>query len=196
MTINVLLFEQFEPLDVFGPVEVLGHFPDLTLQYLSPKGGLIQSHYGATVMTQKLDCARLEGALLIPGGPGTRQLVQDKAFLTMLKEAAERTEICLCVCTGSALLAACGCLEGAAATSNKKAFVWAGSFGKNIDWKKQARWVRDKNIYTSSGVSAGMDMALAFGADCYGKQAAEEVARKIEYIWNDDPDNDPFCRPE
>jgi len=84
-------------------------------------------------------------------------------------------------------------LDGLKATTNKKAFVWSSSNGKNVNWLKKARLVKDGKYYTSSGVSAGVDMTLGFISDMLGSDIAEKIAADIEYIWNSDRDNDPFA---
>ena len=63
-----------------------------------------------------------------------------------------------------------------------------------MDWVDRARWVVDGKYYTSSGVSAAMDMTLGFVSDRFGRARAEEIAAHIEYIWNDDPADDRFAR--
>lgn len=80
----------------------------------------------------------------------------------MLKHLAEESHFCLSICTGSALLAKCGVLNNIKATSNKKALEWVKQTNENVIWIDKARWVVDGKFYTSSGVSAGMDMALGF----------------------------------
>ena len=124
---------------------------------------------------------------------GTRTLVSDNAFLQMLAARVREAKWCLSVCTGSALLAAAGCLDGHSATSNKKAFGWASSFGSGVDWKAAARWVADGKFYTSSGVAAGMDMALGFIADQYGENLAQQIANDTEYARQTDAEQDDFA---
>lgn len=85
-------------------------------------------------------------------------------------------------------------MDNKKATSNKKATKWVQSLNKNVNWVEKARWVVDGKYYTSSGVSAGTDMALGFIADQKGLEIAKTVAKNIEYMWNDDPQNDPFVR--
>ena len=97
------------------------------------------------------------------------------------------------VCTGTALLARTGLLDGKNATSNKRAFEWVMGQGPEVIWIKKARWVVDGKYYTASGVSAGIDMTLGFLKDQYGQIFAEDIAFKIEYTWHQDKDNDPFC---
>ncbi len=191
--INVILFEGFEPLDVFGPVEVLGDLEDCALRYYSAEGGLSGCRQNARVMTQPFAAIDAGGILLVPGGMGTRALVSDTAWLEELSRLADLASWVLSVCTGSALLAAAGSLEHRAATSNKRSWSWATQFGRQVHWKPCARWVRDGKFYTASGVAAGTDMALAFVRDVYGAQKAQAIARRMEYVPNLEADNDPFA---
>jgi transcriptional regulator GlxA family with amidase domain len=131
--------------------------------------------------------------LLIPGGMGTRRLVDDAAFIEMLAAVSRKTPMTTTVCTGAALLARTGLLDGRRATSNKMAWDWVKQQGASVDWVRKARWVDGGDIATSSGVSAGTDMALALIARLHGRETAENAARAMEYVWNDDPSNDPFA---
>ena len=188
-----LLFDQFESLDLFGPVEVFGRTKDAGMHYISMDGGTITSAQGARILTQKASPLPDGSVLLIPGGFGTRTLIGDSAFLGLVRTLCDSAGYVLSVCTGSALLAAAGVLSGIRATSNKDAFEWVRSTG-DAEWIGRARWVHDGRFYTSSGVSAGIDMALGFVEEHYGTQAAELNARRAEYVWNRDADNDPFAR--
>ena len=97
------------------------------------------------------------------------------------------------ICTGSALLAKTGLLDGLSATSNKRAFDWVISQGEKVNWRRQARWMVDGKYFTSSGVSAGMDMTLGFLEARHGLEFARRVALEIEYNWQEDKDLDPFA---
>ena len=194
MNINILLYDNFETLDAFGPVEILDKVKDYELKYYSLKGGIITSTQKVQIQTESIQNSDKNGALLLPGGQGSRTLVNDPAFISLLKNTAEQAEYCLTVCTGSALLAKTGLLNHKKATSNKLAFDWVTAIESEVDWVENARWVVDGKYYTSSGVSAGMDMALGFIRDTRSERYATEVARHIEYIWNSDPDNDPFAK--
>ena len=114
-------------------------------------------------------------------------------MLDWLKRKAEAAEYVTTVCTGSAILAKTGLLDGKRATTNKIAFEWVTTCGPNVDWQKQARWVEDGKYFTSSGVSAGMDMALGFIAYVMGHEAAEQTADWAEYDWHTDKGWDPFA---
>ncbi|MDO5639463.1 MAG: DJ-1/PfpI family protein [Neisseria sp.] len=190
--IYCLLFEDYETLDLMGPVEFLHRLPQVKLHYVSQHGGQISSRQGFCVATEKMGGIGAGGILVVPGGQGTRRLVADAAFIHALGGWADAADICLSICTGSALLAATGRLDGLAATSNKKAFEWVRGVNGKVDWQRVARWVKSGKFYTSSGVSAGMDMTLGFIADYAGMSAAEQIARDTEYRWNADCSADEF----
>jgi len=85
-------------------------------------------------------------------------------------------------------------LNGRKATSNKRAFAWVQSVNSDVKWISHARWVVDGKFYTSSGVSAGIDMALGFISDRFGREKTAEIAQSIEYIWNSNKNNDLFTK--
>ncbi len=194
MDINFILFEGFETLDVFGPVEVFGEIGDFRIHFYSQAGGSVSNRHGVTVETRPIFTINRQGVLVVPGGMGTRTLVNDRDFIEQLKVLCDDAPWCLSICTGSALLAKCGALDGKHATSNKMALPWVKSVSDHVHWVDKARWVMDGKYYTSSGVSAGTDMALGFIADRFGRETAEKAAYHIEYIWNDDPTLDEFAR--
>lgn len=191
--ISILLFDGFEPLDVFGPIEVLGDLDDCRLGYFSLNGGLVGCRQGFRVETQPFSEIASNGILLLPGGMGTRPLSADDAWLNHLHRLAENAQTVLSVCTGSALLAAASCLEKRRATTNKRSWAWATSFGREVFWQPRARWVADGKFWTASGVSAGTDMALAFVRENFGRTKAQAIAERMEYTANEDADNDPFA---
>lgn len=191
MNLNLLLFEGFQSLDLFGPLDVLARIPGCVPRCFSFRGGTVKNSQGTSVLTEPSSAVEPGGVLLIPGGMGTRPLSADAPFLAEVKRLAESSEWCLSVCTGSVLLAASGALDGRRATSNKFSFKWAEGF-KGPVWKRSARWVVDGKFYTASGVAAGIDMAFGFVEDRFGKETAESFARRMEYVRNPDPENDPF----
>ena len=193
MKIAVILFNGFQDLDVFGPAAVLASVPSHELSYHSLEGGMVKGSCGALIDTRSMKEIPDGDIVLVPGGFGTRAEVNNAAFVDALAEVCRNASYVLTVCTGAALLARTGLLDGRRATSNKRAFEWAVSQGPNVTWEKKARWVVDGNIYTSSGVTAGIDMALGFIADRYGLDAAKKIAEGIEHLWNaDDDEDDPF----
>jgi len=194
MDINVILFNNFETLDVFGPVEIFGILDDeYKIKFLSMDGSIITSKQGVKVVTDRINVDDYSGILFVPGGLGTRDLVHDIEFVELLKVLDNMSEYTLTVCTGSALLARTGHLKGITATSNKRSFDWVKDQDKDVLWESSARWCVDGKYYTSSGVSAGMDMSLGFIKDMFSEKKAFEVAKRIEYIWNDNMKDDPFA---
>lgn len=92
------------------------------------------------------------------------------------------------------MLAKTGLLNGRQATTNKKAFSWVSSHGDDVLWLQKARWTIDGKFYTSSGVSAGIDMTLGFVSDRHGVDFARNVAFEMEYHWQEDKETDNFTR--
>jgi transcriptional regulator GlxA family with amidase domain len=194
-TLGVLLFPGFETLDVFGPIEMFGLLPDLIkIAMISLAGGLIQSAQGQHVLSEynQFTTPNLD-VLLVPGGMGTRKEVDNKLLLDWIKKLVNQTELTLSVCTGSALLAKAGILDGLKATTNKKAFNWVMEQGPSVHWLKKARWVDAGRIITSSGIFAGIDMSLYIIARLFGKSVRDEVAQRAEYVCNTNADEDPFA---
>lgn len=191
--IITILFDGFETLDVFGPVEILGRLNnDFNLHFHSLNGGIIKSSQIVPILTKPLSEIKLKSyILIIPGGIGTRVLMQDEEFLNQLKLLFKNAEYVLTVCTGSILLSKTGLLDGKRATTNKRVFTWT-NISPKVKWIKKARWIKDGNIYTSSGVSAGIDMTLGFVADLLGQDVAKQQSIEIEYNWEEDSSCDRF----
>jgi len=192
---GTVLFPGFELLDVFGPLELFGMLGErVRLIMLAEAAGPVDSRQGPRVIadTALSEAPQLD-VLLVPGGIGTRKEVFNEVLMGHLRVLAERSGHVASVCTGSALLAKAGLLDGKRATSNKIAWDWVLAQGPEVMWIRKARWVVDGNYFTSSGVSAGMDMALALIEKLAGREAALQCARQAEYLWNEDPDEDPFA---
>ncbi len=194
MKVAVLLFDNFETLDVFGPVELFGILKEhYEVFFYSLGGGTVKNSHGVSILTEDLaGISKGTDLFLIPGGWGTRPEVNNTALIQLIKEIAASSKYVLTVCTGTALLAKTGLLDGRKATSNKRAFDWVMTQGPGVNWIRKARWVVDGHFYTSSGVSAGMDMVLGFLEDLHGTEFALDMANKIEYNWNKDKEEDNF----
>jgi putative intracellular protease/amidase len=192
--IGVLLFPQFEALDVYGPVQMWGRLPDYEVVMVAERAGAVASgQVVETAARYSFESAPQFEILLVPGGSGTRPGVNDSRMLDFIRKQDKGTEWTTSVCTGSALLAKAGLLKGKKATTNKRAFDWATSQDRDVVWQRRARWVVDGKYVTSSGVSAGTDMALGLVETLYGRDRAKQIADAAEYHWNDDPTNDPFA---
>jgi len=202
--VAVALFDGFTVLDVYGPVQAFGSCritqPDGTRKPLfevfsmASEAGKVKAGEGpASWVEWSFENAPDYDILLIPGGFGSRRAVADQKFLDRLAAASHRARITTTVCTGSALLARTGLLDGRPATSNKIAWDWVTQQGPRVLWKRKARWVDDGNVLTSSGVSAGIDMALSLIARMHGREMALTSARNMEYVWREGADDDPFA---
>jgi len=193
--IGALIFPGFELLDLYGPLEMFGMLgSDYALTLVAETHGPVRSGQGPSAFA---DCTIRDGVdyeiLFVPGGMGTRREVENLGLLDWIARTSEQAEFSLSVCTGSALLAKAGVLDGRRATTNKMAFAWVVEQGPDVHWVHQARWVEDGKFITSSGVSAGMDMALGAIAAMHGTEIAEKVAWWSEYVWQKDRDWDPFA---
>jgi transcriptional regulator GlxA family with amidase domain len=195
-TVGILLYPRFELLDVYGPAEVFGSLTGkMKLVMVAEKAGPVASTQGPKVIADYgfEDCPQLD-LLMVPGGFGTIAQLKNEAMLAWLRARAEKAEIVMSVCSGSAILAKAGLLDGRRATSNKRYFQFAVDAGPKVNWIRKARWVDDGDRVTSSGVSAGIDMALHVVERLYGTQTAEGIADGTEYQWHRDADNDPFAK--
>jgi len=195
-TLGAIIYEKFELLDLFGPLEMFGNVvPEIEIVTVAEQLGSIRSVQGPkTVAEYSLsECPRLD-LILLPGGIGTLKQLKNAAMLEFLKHRSLSAEVIMSVCSGSAILAKAGLLDGRRATSNKQFFSLATSQSDKVKWIAEARWVEDGPFATSSGVSAGIDMALAIIARLFGRDRAELIANLTEYVWQDDPNHDPFYK--
>jgi putative intracellular protease/amidase len=194
--LGAVLYEDFELLDLYGPLEMFGCLgPEMEIVTVGEKPGPVSSAQGPQTVAEFgfADCPELD-AVLLPGGAGTVPMLESEALLDFLRDRASTTEVVMSVCSGSALLAKAGLLDGRRATSNKLFFDLAASQSDAVEWVTEARWVEDWPYVTSSGVSAGIDAALAVIAHLYGRDRAEMIAVVTEYEWHTDADQDPFVK--
>ena len=193
--VGAALFEGFELLDFYGPLEMFGLLGDgAKITVVAEKTGSVRSSAGPCGMAE----ATMAGSggfdvLLIPGGIGTRKEMANAQFLADLRRLAETSRIVATVCTGSLLLARTGLLDGRKATSNKRAFQEVKTYAPKVEWIAKARWVEDGKYFTSSGVSAGIDMAFAVIAKLCGRETSLQIASRAEYTWYEDNSWDPFA---
>mgnify|MGYP003668354697 FL=1 len=200
-TIGAVLYPGFEMLDMFGPLEMFSMLgtDNVKLKMIAQNMNSVAAAMGVALDAGPRvepdhdfsSCPPLD-IVLVPGGFGTRAELENSVLLHFLKEKSESADIVASVCTGSALLAKAGCLERKSATSNKQFFSLATQQSSNVQWIEKARWVEDDKFFTSSGVSAGMDMSLAIITRLFGIETAENIAKATEYTWQRDADVDPF----
>jgi transcriptional regulator GlxA family with amidase domain len=202
----------FGPLDIFNSVEEME--TKLVAMNKQVRSGSIKPDYitSSTVLVDGVfenggeleqllvgwkgkESSHIQTILVVPGGYGTRQQVLNEGMLESLQYISSKVDVVMSVCTGSALLAKSGVLDGKVATSNKVAMKskWVQSQSNAVNWKEEARFVQDGKYWTSSGITAGMDMSLAFISSWLGKEHAYLIAKKLEYNWcGVDGSVDPF----
>ncbi len=195
-TMAALVFPGFETLDYFGPMEMLGGAAQgIEIITVAQGHEPVPSVHGQRIVVDKTIAEKNDYDLLfIPGGDTALETAKDQALMQWIREASANAERVMAVCTGTVLLGMTGVLDGRKATTNKIDFNDTVPLASNVDWVKEARWVEDGKFFTSSGVSAGMDMSLAVIADLYGMAAAEKVALGTEYEWHKDSSRDPFAK--
>jgi transcriptional regulator GlxA family with amidase domain len=173
------LYPGVTQLDFTGPHEVFARLPGAECVLASAAGGDIEA-YGGIVFTKVRRLAEVERCALIcvPGGFGTVEAMEDQELIAQVRRLAAEARYVTSVCTGSFVLGAAGLLKGKRATSH---WAWRdllSAFGATPD---PARVVRDGNVITGGGVTAGIDMALTVMAEIAGDDYAQSVQLGIEY---------------
>lgn len=192
-TLGALVFPGYQALDLWGPLEVFGDSapavrPVLVGRDLRP----VACAQGPRVVPDATiaDAPRLD-LLLVPGG-NVGSVCRDAAIVDWIRCQASDAEVVMSVCNGAQVLADAGLLDGRRATTNKARFASIAAAHPKVTWIARARWVEDGKFVTSSGVSAGMDMALSVIARLGGERLADGIATYIEYDRHRDPTWDPF----
>ncbi|KAF0331383.1 DJ-1/PfpI family protein [Colletotrichum asianum] len=130
--------------------------------------------------------------LMIPGGLWTRS-PNLNSTIAYVRATYPKLRYLVSICTGASIAARAGVLDGRRATTNKASWASTIVYGPNVTWVPKARWVVDGNVWTSSGISAGIDATLAFIQDVYGRENATYVADLMEYEWHEDSAWDPYA---
>jgi putative intracellular protease/amidase len=174
-----ILYPRVTQLDFTGPYEVLARMPGAEVVIASKDGGELASEMGLTFANLRTlaDIDRAD-MIMIPGGPGQTEAMQDPDFMNEVKRLGESARYVTSVCTGSLILAAAGLLNGKRAGSHWAYRELLSMFGAIPD---PARVVRDGNAITGGGVTAGIDIALTIVADLAGEEAAKTIQLAIEY---------------
>jgi transcriptional regulator GlxA family with amidase domain len=191
--VGILIFDDVEVLDFAGPFEVfsLARLNEARrLEESSPfesvlvaekedpvmtTGGMLVMPHCTTVICPPLDI------LVVPGGLGTRREVGNRNLLKWIAEKAGEVEILAGVCTGSVLLGKAGLLHGRRATTHWKALDWMRELLPDTLVEEKLHVVEDGNVFTSAGISAGIDLSLLIVARCLGESIARATAERMEY---------------
>ena len=177
--IGMLIFPRLTQLDMTGPHEVLARVPNTKVLLVAQSMAPVKTDRGMEIVptTTIADCPQLD-LIMVPGGPGQQDLMEDQAVLEFLRKQARGAKYVTSVCTGSLVLGAAGLLKGKRATCH-----WAA-----IDHLKllgaiptSERVVTDGNVITGAGVASGIDFALAVAAVLEGEEVARQIQLQIEY---------------
>ncbi|MBA2505101.1 MAG: DJ-1/PfpI family protein [Thermoleophilaceae bacterium] len=180
MDIAIPLYDRFTALDAIGPYEVLSRLPDARVRFIAHEPGPVVTVNGMlTILAEDaLEDVPNPEIVCVPGGWGTRALLDDERMLAWIRGAHETSEWTTSVCTGSLLLGAAGVLEGLDATSHWLELEALSDFGAR---PTGARVVEQGKVITAAGVSSGIDMALMLAGQIAGDEFAKSVQLLIEY---------------
>ena len=208
--IGIFVFDRFEPIDVWGFAEAFTVSRFLGTGYASgppypfevvliaKELQKVKSVNGPHVMPDYTCAQALDqpfDLLMVPGGGGSWPLVDDPSVLDWLRAMDAKVGIMASVCTGAALLAKAGLLDGKPAAPNHGSFGWVSQHGPAVLWDSVSRWVDAGKYVTSAGVSAGTDMGFYLVARLAGRAVAEIAVQTAEYNWHRDPQA-PICYPQ
>lgn len=179
--IVIPIFDGITALDAIGPYEVLSRLRRSKVVFAAATAGPVRTDNGMLCLVADAALAEVDelDVLLVPGGIGTRPLIEDEGMLRWLRSAHERTQWTTSVCTGSLLLAAAGILTGLDATTHWLEMDTLARLGA----RPVHRRVVDagSGMMTAAGVSAGIDMALVLASELEGEETAQAIQLAIEY---------------
>jgi transcriptional regulator GlxA family with amidase domain len=196
--VGILIFPDVEVLDFCGPFEVLAATrldearrreepSPFDVMLVAETTDPVVARGGLKVLPDHdlTGCPRLD-LLIVPGGWGTRALVQNERVVTWIHERASRAQLVASVCTGSFLLGEAGLLDGRRATTHWQSLDRMHETYPAIDVVRDQHVVEDGSIMTSAGISAGIDLALLVVARFHGEAIARTTARYMEYPFPED----------
>jgi cyclohexyl-isocyanide hydratase len=180
--IGMLIFPRLTQLDMTGPYEVLARLPDTKVELVARTLDPVTTDRGMQIVPSVTydSCPPLD-VVMVPGGPGQQDLMEDEAALSFLRKQAATAQYVTSVCTGSLVLGAAGLLQGKRATCHWAALEHLKPLGAIPVSEKV---VIDGNIVTGAGVTSGIDFALTLAAILESEAVAREIQLQIEY----DPD--------
>jgi len=187
--VAILMFDDVEVLDFAGPFEVFSVTSELNKGERPFAVSTVAEHPGAVNARNGLsvnpDCTISDcpppDILIVPGGQGTRKLIDNLAVINWIKDCARTAELVLSVCTGSLLLGKAGLLEGLEATTHHQVLDLLKELAPNTTIIENQRFVDNGKIITSGGIAAGIDMSLHVVGKLLGTAQAEQTAEHMEY---------------
>ena len=180
MLITIPLYDRFTALDAVGPYEVLSRLPGAEVVFVAEEAGPVRTDTRALTLVAERALADVDACdvVVVPGGPGTREMLQPQPLHDWLRAIDATTQWTTSVCTGALLLGAAGLLDGLEATTHWSALDTLATLGAR---PTERRVVPQGKIVTAAGVSAGIDMALWLAAQIAGDEVAKAIQLGIEY---------------
>ncbi|HEY1798934.1 MAG TPA: GlxA family transcriptional regulator [Stellaceae bacterium] len=181
-TIAILIFPEFQLLDAAGPIaafEAGGREGEAyRIKVIAREPGPVTSSSGVQLVAEGLSDASLD-TLIVSGGWGTRAESTEAGTLEFIRGAVPRARRMASVCSGAFILAAAGLLDGRRATTHwARAAEFARAYPR-VDLEPERIFIRDGTVWTSAGITAGIDLALALVADDHGEAAAKRAAQQL-----------------
>jgi transcriptional regulator GlxA family with amidase domain len=179
----IVAFDGVQPLDVVGPAEVFSTAarlrpPGYTVEVVAPEAKPIRASSVSLAPDRAIaSCKGPIDTLICAGGTGVREAARDERLVRWIRSAAKRSRRTASVCTGAFLLAKAGLLHGRRATTHWSACAALAERYPEVTVEPDPIFVEDDGVYTSAGVTAGMDLALALVDEDLGRDVALEVAR-------------------
>lgn len=183
--IGILIFEDFQLLDAAGPITVFEmpvrgmNPPPYRLTVYSLRGGPIRSSSGVLMHSESLPAGLTLDTLIVSGGEGTRTSMRDDAMMRAIRDISRQTRRTTSVCSGAFLLAAAGLLDGRKATTHWRRCPDMTRHFPAVKLDADRIFVRDGKFWTSAGISAGIDLALALVEEDLGEDVARHSAREM-----------------
>jgi putative intracellular protease/amidase len=180
MKIAIPIYDRFTALDAVGPYEVLSRLPGASVHFVAAERGMKRTETNMLGLSADLALDELPEPeiVVVPGGYGTRALIEDEHFVGWVRHAHEHSEWTTSVCTGSLVLAAAGILDGLEATTHWLEYELLERLGAR---PVARRVVEQGKVITAAGVSSGIDMALVLAAHIAGDDVAKAIQLGIEY---------------
>jgi putative intracellular protease/amidase len=180
MLITIPLFDRFTALDAVGPYEVLSRLPGAQVVFVAEQAGPVRTDTRALTLVAERALGDVDACdvVVVPGGPGTRAMLEPQPLHDWLLAIDATTQWTTSVCTGALLLGAAGLLDGLEATTHWSAFDTLASLGAR---PTERRIVPQGKVVTAAGVSAGIDMALWLAGQIAGDEVAKAIQLSIEY---------------
>jgi cyclohexyl-isocyanide hydratase len=177
--IGMLIFPRLTQLDMTGPYEVLARLPNTKVLLVAHTMTPVKTDRGMEIVptVTLAGCPQLD-LVMVPGGAGQQDLMEDAVVLEFLRKQAAGAKYVTSVCTGSLVLGAAGLLKGKRATCHWTAIEHLRPLGAT---PVSERVVVDGNIITGAGVASGIDFALAVAAILEGEEVAKQIQLQIEY---------------